>query len=300
MRIRKKEPEDVGLLFKRTKQEKLIFAFFFLLFAIYACVLIFPFIWLFLSSLKGGIEYELDNALKQAFALPDVAQFKNYFDAYSKLQYDGTNLWGMTFNSIWYTAVVTLEGVFFSSVTGYCLSKYNFKLKNLIYTIAVFSMTIPIVGTLGASFKLAADLHIYDSPLQPILSCAGGFGFNFLIMYGFFKNISWNYAEAVFVDGGSHFTAFFRVMLPLAKTPMMTLGIMSAINCWNDYTSVILFLPSYPTIAAGLYYVERELTRGYMPIYFAALFVSMLPIIIIFACFSDKIMKNFTMGGLKG
>lgn len=297
----KKRDSDIStLLFKRSGGEKLIFAFAFLLFVLYAVIMIAPFIWLFISSLKGGLEFRMDSALGQAFKWPKELLFTNYIDAFRELEYDGKGLFEMLFNSIWYTVVVTVEGVFFSACTGYCLSKYEFKLKDLLYGIAIFSMTIPIVGTLGASFKLSADLGIYDTPLQPILSCAGGFGFNFLIMYSFFKSMPWSYAEAVFIDGGGHFTAFFKAMLPMAKAPITTLSIIAAINCWNDYSSIVLYLPHWPTIASGLYYIERQMTRGNMPVYFAALFLSMVPVLIIFSLFSEKIMKNMTVGGMKG
>lgn len=297
----KKRDSDIStLLFKRSGKEKIIFVVAFILFALYTITMVAPFIWLFISSLKGGLEYRMDSALGQAFGWPDKLLFTNYIDAFRELEYDGKGLFDMLFNSVWYTLVVTVEGVFFSACTGYCLSKYEFKLKNLLYGIAIFSMTIPIVGTLGASFKLSADLGIYDTPLQPILSCAGGFGFNFLIMYSFFKSMPWSYAEAVFMDGGGHFTAFFKVMLPMASAPIGTLSIIAAINCWNDYSSIVLYLPHWPTIASGLYYIERQMTRGNMPVYFAALFLSMVPVLIIFSLFSEKIMKNMTVGGMKG
>lgn len=195
--MRKRDSDISALLFKRSGKEKIIFVMAFILFILYTITMVAPFIWLFISSLKGGLEYRMDSALGQAFSWPEKLLFTNYMDAFRELEYDGNGLFDMLFNSVWYTLVVTVEGVFFSACTGYCLSKYEFKLKNLLYGIAIFSMTIPIVGTLGASFKLSADLGIYDTPLQPILSCAGGFGFNFLIMYSFFKSMPWSYDENI-------------------------------------------------------------------------------------------------------
>ena len=109
------------------------------------------------------------------------------------------------------------------------------------------------MGTAGATFKLVSDMGIYDTPLFVVVTSLSGFGVNFLMMYGFFNSISWSYAEAVFIDGGGHFTVFFKIMLPLAFMPMLTIAIISFIGCWN-----------------------------------------------VFSCCSDTIMKNFTMGGLKG
>ncbi len=293
--------KDSGsVLYKRTKGEKVIYAIIFALFALYTALMVFPFIWLFISSFKSSYNYLEDIDHFRVMALPTKWMFENYAKAFVELEHDGTNLFGMFFNSVWYTVVVVIEGVFFSACTGYSLSKYKFKCKNLIYTVAVVSMTIPVVGTLPASFRLSAALRIYDTPLQPIVTCAGGFGFNFLIMYAFFKNMPWSYAEAVFMDGGNDFIAFFKVMLPMAVGPIVTLSIIASISCWNDYTSIILFMPSYQTVASGLYYVQLTMFEKFPTIYYAALFISMIPVIVVFAIFSEQIMKNMSVGGLKG
>ncbi|MBQ3020171.1 MAG: carbohydrate ABC transporter permease [Clostridia bacterium] len=292
--------KEGSALYNRTAGEKVVYAIVFLLFALYTFIMTFPFIWLLYNSLKSSYNYYEDYEKLRLLSLPFEWRPRNYIEAFSSLKCEGVNLFGMIFNSVWYTAVVVIEGVFFSACTGYCLSKYDFKLRGTIYFIAIFSMTIPVVGTLPASFKLSGDLGILDTPLQPILSCAGGFGFNFLIMYAFYKNMPWSYAEAVFIDGGNDFKAFFKVMLPMAKAPMITLSIISAISCWNDYTSIILFMRSYPTLAAGLYTVKANIQLGEEPIYYAALLMSMLPVLVVFAAFSEQIMKNMSVGGLKG
>lgn len=295
-----RKPMGSSLLSKRGTGERIIYVVIFFLFVIYALALLLPFVWLFINSFKGGLEY-LDNISdSKPFSWPTNFLFDNYGKAFSMFQYGDNTFFGMLGNSVWYVAIVTVEGVFFSACTGYVIAKYKFRGRDLIYSIAIVSMTIPIVGALGSSFKLSYDLGIYNTPLQPILSCAGGFGFNFLILHAFYKSIPWAYSEAVFIDGGNHFTAFFRVMLPMAAAPILTLSIMSAIGSWNDYSSVILFLPDYPTISAGLYFVKDDLIKESAPVYFAQLILSMIPIITVFAIFSDKIMTNLSVGGLKG
>ena len=120
------------------------------------------------------------------------------------------------------------------------------------------------------------------------------------MLYAFFKSVPWSYAEAVFIDGGNHFTVFFRIMLPLAMPMVTTLFILSAIAGWNDYTTPMLYFPSFPNVAMGLYMVSQTLTRGDMSTYYAALVITTVPVVALFAGFSDKIMKNYSIGGLKG
>lgn len=290
----------------RSIKGNILFAVVFVLFLIYALSLLAPFVFLLFNSLKSPTEYLTDSIEGNIFNLPDEWRFSNFGKVFSEMKI--MNSYGeyiyfptMLLNSLWFSVVTTLGGLIASSFTAYVIAKYKFKLRGLFYGIAIVTMTIPIIGATGAMFKLTYDLGIYNTPLYPILTSLGGFGFNFLVLYGFFKNISWNYAEAVFVDGGGHFTAFFRIMLPQIFPALLTLGIISFIGAWNDYTTPLLFLPDYPTIASGIYNVQVHLKRGGdYPQYFAAITISIIPIITLFAVFSDSLMKNLSIGGLKG
>jgi raffinose/stachyose/melibiose transport system permease protein/N-acetylglucosamine transport system permease protein len=271
------------------------------MFSLYALTLIAPLLFMIVNSLQGQLEY-----MRNPMTLPATLHFENYLKAFTGMKMvDSVGreiyLLEMIFNSIWYCGVTIFGGVLMSSFTGYALSKYEFKAKAVIYTLAIFSMTIPVVGTTGSMFKLVCDLKIYNTPFYAIFYSLGGFGFNFLVMYGFFKNVSWSYAEAVFIDGGGHSTAFFKIMLPQAWPPILTLAIMSFIGAWNDYMTTLLYMPDFPTLASGIYSIQKSMTRnGNYPQYFAGLIVSIVPVIALYAGFSDMIMKNFTVGGLKG
>lgn len=292
---------------RRSAGERVVYTIIFVLFALYALSILYPLFFLFTNSFQSRLGY-LDNMTPggNPFALPEVWHFENYLKALSEMKYPTVSgqqigLPMMFFNSIWFVGICVFEGLFFCSCCAYVVSRYHFKGRNFIYGLAIFTMTIPIMGTMGSSFKIISDLGLYDTPLYLIVTCTGGFGFNFLILYGFFKSISWSYAESVFIDGGGHFTVFFRIMLPQARTPILTLAIMACIGTWNDYTTPLLYLPSFPTVASGLYQLDLSLSRdGNFPIQFAGLVLSILPVIIVFAIFSDTIMKNFTIGGLKG
>ena len=302
MKIFKKKIRESSILYQRSKGEKVLFGIVFVLFFLYAASLIFPLLWLLINSLQDRTIYEVNLALGNAFGFPTALHWENYSYAFTQLSYNGANIFTMFFNSIWYTLAYTLGGVLMSAFTGYALAKYRFKLRGFMYGVIIFTMTIPTVGTTGALFNLVYNvLHIYDSPLYVILKHLCGTGLNFLVLYGFFRNVSWSYAEAAFMDGAGHARVFFSIMLPQALPAIVTLSIVSGIAAWNDYMDVLMYLPSFPTIASGMYGVSRTLPRqGYSTVYFAALVISMLPILIVFTCFSNVIMKNFAVGGLKG
>jgi ABC-type glycerol-3-phosphate transport system permease component len=90
-------------------------------------------------------------------------------------------------------------------------------------------------------------------------------------------------------------------MLPQAIGPVFSLALIQGIGFWNDYMTPMLYLPDFPTLANGLFEYEREMIQGSnIPIYFAGLVMSMIPIMILFAVFQNTIMEKTTMGGLKG
>ena len=291
----------------RSRGEKICFGIVFFLFSLYALSLILPFVFLIINSLKGGMEYIDHMNSGNMVKLPSVWHFENYIKAFNDMSMLNSlgqeiRLPMMFFNSLWYCTVSTVSGVFASALTAYVLSKYKFTGRGFFYGIAIFSMTIPVIGTTAAMFKLVYTLQIYNTPILPLLLNFAGFGFNFLILYGFFSNLPWSYVEAVFIDGGGHATAFFRVMLPQAFPCLLTLFIMAFITNWNDYTTLLLYMPDHPTLASGLYVVEQSIRRDGLkyPEYFAGLIIAIVPILILFSVFSETIMSNFSVGGLKG
>lgn len=297
--------KDSNILSKRSGAEKVLFGVVFAFFVLYALSLILPFLFLFLNSMKTGLEYVDGLVEGNAFALPESWQIGNYLTALNgmaTIDSLGNSIYlpQMFLNSFLYAGVTAAAGVFASSLTSYCLAKYRFRFRGLLYGLAIFTMTIPVIGTTGASFKLMSDLGLYNTPFYILCAGFSGFGFNFLIMYAFFTGIPWSYAEAVFMDGGGHATVFFRVMLPQAWPSLLTLGIITFIGAWNDYMTVLLFLPDYPTVSSGLYQMQTLLRAGDYPAYYAGILISVIPILVLFGCFSDVIMKNMTVGGLKG
>lgn len=272
----------------------------YLFFSLYAISMILSFLILISYSFENKIIYEIN--LGQPFKLPQKLVLDNYVFAFNELQFRGTSFFGMIGNSLWYTTIAIIGPVFMNTCVGYAVSKYKFKARGLYYGAIIFSMTIPIIGTTGAMFKLISDLNLYDTgPLFHIILNLGAGGMGFLVMYAYFKNISWEYAEAAFIDGAGHFMVFFSIMIPMATPAMGALAILGGIGAWNAYMEVLLFLPSWPTLASGLYGLSRVLPRlGNTPAYYAALVIACIPILLIFTVFSNKIMQNFSVGGLKG
>lgn len=293
--------KEVSILTQRTNIEKVIYAIVFALFAVYAATLIFPFLWLIINSLEDPVMYNVNVTIHGAFRLPGKPFFSNYITAFDKMVYNETNFIGMLFNSLWYIGLGSTWCVFWPVLTGYVMAKYSFKGREVIHTIAIFCLTIPLVGQNGFAYKLYAMLHIYDTgPLFVIITGVNGFSSSYLIYLSIFKGIAWDYAESVFVDGGGNVTAFFRIMLPQAMPAISAMIVQGAIGLWNEYYSIMMFMPSTPTVAVGLYQVSLNITRFGQPLYYAGLVIATIPLVIVYGLMAGNMMKNLTIGGLKG
>ena len=162
-------------------------------------------------------------------------------------------------------------------------------------------MVVPIVGTLPAQVKFMEFLHLDDSLIGVLFLYSGAFGFNFILLHSSFESVSWSYAEAAQMDGAGHFGIFFKVMIPMCKGPIISCCILQAITLWNDYSTPFLFMNSHSTLAVGLQAIQAELQiKGQYPLVFAAMIISILPVLILYACFQKKIIENTVAGGLKG
>lgn len=272
---------------------------FFVIFCIYGLSLFFPVGWAFINSLKTS-----DAFYENSFAFPQFAamQWKNYKNAFTDITFNSTNFIGMTFNSLWMTSLCVLVNVACSTLTAYALAKYRFPCRGLIYSIAIIVQVIPIIGTGGARYKFMYNIGMINNPLTIWVSWAGGFDFAFIVLFGYFKSISGFYAEAASIDGASEWTVMTRVMLPQALPAIGSLLIINFISTWNDYTMPLIYMRNYPTLALGIYSFRTSSTfsSNATPTYFAAILLSMLPVLILF-CFTQKqIMTNVTAGGLKG
>lgn len=304
MRIKNSEkaysPEDNKLLYRRSGVGKVLFVLAFIFFALYSLSLFFPFLWAFVSSFKEGMEFA--DITQSAFALPKKWMFSNWVTCFKVLKVKNTTFIGMVWNSIWYVAVGMVLSLFAEAAVSYALTKYKqFKISTIMYTLVIFFMTFPVMGKTGSNYRTIYSLGLGDSPLYVIVFSLAAFGSNFLIFCASWTGVSDTYAEAAKIDGAGHFVTFFRVMLPMLKGPIVALGILSFIGRWNAYETILLYLPSYPTLATGLYLFQSVTTRMVnTPVYFCGIFISIIPTLTIFAIFSETIMSSVTQGGLKG
>ncbi len=279
----------------RSLGEKIVIYTALVIFILYAITMIFPIAWAFMSSLKAPEEIA-----ESSFGLPKEWLFANYIQAFQEYEVNGNNMITMILNSLWLTFAGTFVGIMVSSATAYIIAKYPFWGTKIIFNVAIFTMVIPIVGSLPSMYDTVTGLGL-DNPIGIIALSTGGFGMNFIILHGFYRSVSWTYAEAAFIDGANDLTVYFKIIFPQALPSVTAMAILSLIGGWNDFMTPLLYLPNFPTLALGIYQFDTVTTyQTSRNLYYCAIILSIIPILVIFCCFQDMIMQNTVAGGLKG
>lgn len=286
------------ILFRKNTGQKVLFGFVFGILVLFTISFIFPFAWILLNSFKETSEFTLD-----MMGWPSHFTGANFVEAFTQRSATTKNMTilemlGMT---IIIAGIGTVVTVFTSSSAAYVVAKYKFFGRKIIFSVVIFSLIVPIVGSLPSQMQIMKEvLHLDGTVIGCIFIYSGGFGANFLLLYSFFTNLSWTYVEAARIDGANDFSIFFRIILPMAKGPIIAITIIQLIGLWNDYQTPSLYLPDKPTLAVGLQYLFSKMESYSYPVLFATIIIAIIPIILLFTVFSKTIMENTSVGGLKG
>jgi ABC-type glycerol-3-phosphate transport system permease component len=265
-------------------------------------------IWMLMTSFRGILDYN-----SKPFAWPESWNWNNYADAYKSLSV--TVIQGVTkteysmldlavFSLVWSLAA-SFIGVATTTVVAYVIAKYKFPGRDFLFNLGIIIMIVPIIGSLPAAMQVRRALGIYDNMFMMLITgpSTAFSGLNFLLLYGIFKAMPWDYAEAIFIDGGSHRAAFVHAYLPMALPTCTVLFVLSFLGCWNDYSTFMLWLPSTPNLAYGIYLFEQNaagVANSSVPVVMAGFTMALIPSIILYLASQRLILAKFNVGGLKG
>ena len=282
---------------------KIIYIFFFALFAFFSILYIYPLIWAFLNSFKSMKEYATNS-----LSMPTNWLWGHYLDVFTEFQAvplsggEPYRYFDMLFNSLWILVVHVSVNVGSSALLAYALARYRFPGSKFLYSVVIFANTIPIIGSGPAAYKLAMALGLINNPAAIWMMWASGFDFAFIVFYGYFKGVSNSYSESAKMDGANNLTVLLKVILPQIIPCIVAVAITQAIGIWNNYSISMVYMRDYPNLAYGMYLFKDSafLVKDSMPIYFAAAIISCIPIIILYGSTQNLILTNMTTGGLKG
>lgn len=287
----------------RPLSQNIVFTVAFIILSLYAAYVLFFLVYaVFIALRENMVTFTMDKLEKRLFLPPQKLKFSNFIKAFSELgRIDGTSTFlSLTWNSIWRTTLGAGLNIMSSAMVCYILVFYRCKLTKFIYNLGLILTMLPLYGTAAATFRLYTNLHLVNNPLIVITNITL-YGTYFFYMIAYFKGLSWEYAEAAFMDGAGHFQVFFQVMLPMARSSIATLFIMLFISGWNEYESTLLYMNKYPNMSYAVYaYQEIGKYSANIPAYFAGILVSLVPVLILFLIFQNTIMEEVHLGGLKG
>ncbi|MFA6962784.1 MAG: carbohydrate ABC transporter permease [Opitutaceae bacterium] len=274
----------------------------YLMFAVLAGYLVwvvYPMAWVAYSSLKTD-----EMIFREAFALPqfDALQTDNYVRAWNEARFGDyfINSLVVTFTSV---ALIVLLG----AMAAYALARFYHPLGRGIFWLFLAGLMIPVQLSIVPLFFELRALGLLNSRAGLILVyTANGLPFAIFILAGFFKSLPRSLYEAAVVDGCSEASAFWRVMLPLARPGLVTVAIFQFIGVWKEYFFAFMFTSGdagegVRTLPLGL--ANLSITSQYRSDYgmlFAGLVIVTIPILIVFIALQKQLIKGVTAGALKG
>ena len=296
--------KENSILTQRDGVEKIIFGIVFTILSIQCLTILVPLFFMFTNSFKAGMEFTTTNL----WDFPQTWRWSNWKDAFGYLVVGDSKetevtFIGMVWNSLWITfsraTILSLTPM----LVGYVYARYDFYGKKAVMAIHLFTMTLPLFGSGGAYMKFIHDVGLYDSPLYFIFTSWNGRSPSVFIYSAAFAGLSHAYKEAAELDGASRLRIFFAIEARMIAPIFWTFFINNTFGLWNDYLNILLYNPSFPNLATGLYlFGSRNATGGNMhyPKYWCGLIIGAIPPLVLFGFSSDMIFKNMALGGLKG
>ena len=263
-----------------------------ILVALLSITCIYPVIWMIYSSLKSQQEFSLDTV-----SFPKVVHFENYIQSVEE-----GNIGSYFLNSLFDTLVTLAFVLVIAFVIGYCLSRFRFVGRNLIYYMFLAGMLIPIYALLIPIFIEFKDMELLNKRITLILPyIAFALPIAVFLVESYVRSIPGELEEAACIDGCSPVHTMFSIIMPLCSPVLATSAILTFLNTWNEFPLALVLIRSnkLKTIPLGLTNFVGTYTVNY-PLMMAAMVISVLPVIIIYLLFYNKIMEGTVVGAVKG
>lgn len=261
---------------------------------IWALIVLFPFYWMILTSLKGYGEYNSEY-VPRFFTLSPT--FQNYIDAFSTVP-----LLRYLTNTLIFTLITTGIMMVVITLAAFAFARLEFKGKNLVFTLFLSLMMIPNELVVITNFATITQLNRRNTFMGLILPSVTSVFYIYLLKENF-AQVPDSLYYAAKVDGTSDMKYLLKVMVPICKPTLITIGILKIIECWNSYVwpRLITDDENYYLVSNGIQEIrENGFGRENIPAMMAAVVIISVPLIVLFLIFRDKIMTGVSRGGTKG
>ncbi|MQM27848.1 carbohydrate ABC transporter permease [Glycomyces albidus] len=264
-----------------------------LVLAAWAALVTLPLAWAVVSSLKTDAEI-----FASPWSLPAEPQWDNWIRAWRE-----AGIGRYLLNTLIVVGGALALVMLLGAVCAYCLARYDFPGNRLVYHLLVAGMLFPVFLALVPLFFVVDQLGMLGTYHGLILVYAAyALPFTVFFLHAFFRSLPAATAEAAFIDGCSHAGVFFRVMLPMARPGMVSVGIFNFLGLWNQYLLPLVLNPDPDryVLAQGL--AALAVSQGYRSDFsglFAGLIIAILPVLLAYVLFQRQIRAGLTAGAVR-
>ena len=266
----------------------------YLLLAIWAVIVLFPFYWMILSSVKSYSAYNSEYVPLAYTLQPTIENYITAFTAVPLARY--------FINTFLFTVITTALMLVVVVLSAFAFARLDFRGKNILFTLFLSLMMIPGELVIITNYVTITNLNLRNTFTGLILPSVTSVFYIYLLKENF-EQIPEELYKAAKVDGTSDFRYLIRVMLPISKPTVVTITILKVIECWNSYIwpRLITDDQNYFLVSNGIQEIrENGFGRENVPAMMAAVVVISVPLIILFLFFRKRIMEGVARGGTKG
>ncbi len=259
------------------------------------CVLLFPLFWILMTSLKTE---------QEIFRIPPtiIPEKLNLASYAAQVETGDFNMFQSFANSFIISIGATIISVILAVPASYGIAKYRFRGRKVMLLGFLVTQMLPVAVLLTPMFILFRGMHLYNTAGAAILADATiGIPFSILILKNYFASIPKDLEEAAYIDGCNRFSAFIRVLIPIAKPGVMVCAIFSFLYAWGDLAYGMTFIIDQQKrpITAGIFnFMGQYGTKWSYLTAFAV--VTIIPVALIFIFMQKYIISGMTSGAVKG
>jgi len=257
-----------------------------------AGAMIFPFLWMISNSFQANI-FVIEYPPK---LIPEHPTFENFIRAWTSNKFQLYFL-----NSSITTIAATFGAVICSAMAAYAFARFEFKGKELVFTIFLLVLMVPDIVTIMPKFLLAKTLGLRDSLWGLILFYIGmNISLNTFLLRGFFESQPKELEEAMVMDGANPFKVFFGLALPLAAPALATVTIFSFLANWDEFIWALTIIdnPLKRTLPIAIYSFQGQHGTEW-GLTFAAMLIALIPVVLIFVSLQRYFTSGLTAGAFK-
>ena len=259
---------------------------------ILAIATIYPMVYAVNIALKSRREYVLDR-----LGPTTEVMFSNFVDAWVQ-----ADMGRYYVNSIIVTVASVAIILVLSSMAGYALSHLTFRGSRTIFLVILATMMVPFQVIMVPLIKVLSQMGLLDSYAGLIMAYVSQFlPFTVFFMTAYYSGIPKEITEAARVDGNGLYGVWARIMVPIGRPALLSMGILNALFCWNDILIALLIMqsPSNRTVMVGVSALRGQYPDN-VPTYLAGVLLVVLPLVIVYIIFQRQITAGVTAGATKG